>query len=67
MFRIDADIIYGKSLMPKEDLERVQEIKEINKHLTIINYLKEINSKSDTQITVMSNILKKSKNRGDGV
>ena len=46
MFRIDADVIYGKSLMPKEDLEKVQEIKEINKHLTIMYYLQEKNSKS---------------------
>lgn len=46
MFRIDADVIYGKSLMPKEDLEKVQGIKEINKHLTIMYYLQEKNSKS---------------------
>lgn len=63
MFRIDADVIYGKSLMPKEDLEKVQEIKEINKHLTIMYYLQEKNSKSYPHITDMSNILKKSSDK----
>ncbi len=63
MFPIDADVIYGKSLMYKEDPEKVQEIKEINKHLTIMHYLEEQNSKSDTHITEMSNILKKSSER----
>ena len=60
MFRIDADVIYGKSLLYNDDDERVQEIKKINQHLTIIHYLEEQNSKSDTRITEMSNILKKS-------
>lgn len=59
MFRIDADVIYGKSLMPKEDLEKVQEIKEINKHLTIMHYLEEQNSKNYAHITGMNHILKK--------
>ena len=63
MFRIDADVIYGKSLMYKEDPEKVQEIKEINYHLTIMHFLQEKNSKPDPQIIVMSNILKKSSER----
>tara|TARA_Y100001935_G_scaffold179576_1_gene148680 strand:- start:1281 stop:1487 length:207 start_codon:yes stop_codon:yes gene_type:complete len=68
MFPIDKDVIYGKSLLYKDD-ERVQEIKEINKHLTIMHYLEEKNSKSYPHITEMSSILKKSfeKNRGDDV
>ena len=68
MFPIDADVIYGKSLLYNDD-ERVQEIKEINKHLTIMHYLEEKNSKSYPHLTEMSNILKKSleKNRGDDV
>jgi hypothetical protein len=49
--------------MYKEDPEKVQEIKGINKHLTIMHYLEEQNSKSDTHITDMSNILKKSSER----
>ena len=65
MFPIDADVIYGKSLMPKEDLKIVQEIKEINKHLTIMHYLEEKNSKSYPHITEMSNILKKSSEKKD--
>ena len=60
MFPIDADFIYGKSLMYKEDPEKVKEIKEINQHLTIMFYLKENKSKTDPHITEMSNILKKS-------
>ena len=69
MFRIDADVIYGKSLLYNDDDERVQEIKKINNHLTIMHYLEEKNSKSYPHITEMSNILKKSseKNRGDDV
>ena len=69
MFPIDKDVIYGMSLLYKEDPKRVQEIKEINNHLTIIHYLEEKNSKSYPHITEMSNILKKSleKNRGDDV
>jgi hypothetical protein len=69
MFPIDADVIYGKSLLYNDDDERVQEIKEINNHLTIMHYLEEQNSKSYPHITEMSNILKKSseKNRGDDV
>jgi len=63
MFPIDADVIYGKSLMYKEDPEKVQEIKEINQHLTIMYYLEEQNSKSDTLITGMNNILKKSSDK----
>ena len=68
MFPIDADVIYGKSLLYNDD-ERVQEIKKINNHLTIMHYLEEKNSKSYHHITVMSTILKKSleKNRGDDV
>ena len=68
MSRIDADVIYGKSLLYKDD-ERIQEIKGINNHLTIIHYLEEKNSKSYPHITELSNILKKSleKNRGDDV
>ena len=68
MFPIDKDVIYGKSLLYKDD-ERVQEIKEINKHLTIMHYLEEKNSKSYPHITEMSSILKKSfeKNRGGDV
>ena len=45
MFPIDADVIYGKSLLYKEDPKRVQEVKEINNHLTIMHYLEEKNSK----------------------
>ena len=60
MFRIDADVIYGKSLLYNDDDERVQEIKKINNHLTIMHYLEEKNSKSYPHITEMSNILKKS-------
>tara|TARA_Y100001970_G_C13937568_1_gene701467 strand:- start:475 stop:684 length:210 start_codon:yes stop_codon:yes gene_type:complete len=69
MFPIDADVIYGKSLLYKEDPKRVQEVKEINNHLTIMHYLEEKNSKSYPHITEMSTILKKSfeKNRVDDV
>ena len=69
MSRIDVDVIYGKSILYKEDLKRVQEVKEINNHLTIMHYLEEKNSKSYPHITEMSTILKKSskKNRVDDV
>tara|TARA_B100000401_G_C52442601_1_gene548081 strand:+ start:72 stop:281 length:210 start_codon:yes stop_codon:yes gene_type:complete len=69
MSQIDKDIIYGKSLLYNYDDKIVQEIKEINNPLTIMYYLEEQNSKSYSQITGMSTILKKSfeKNRGDDV
>lgn len=71
MSQIDEGVIYGKSLLYNDDGddERVQEIKKINNHLTIMHYLEEKNSKSYPHITEMSNILKKSleKNRGDDV
>jgi len=69
MSQIDEDIIYGKSLLYNSDDKIVQEIKEINNPLTIMYYLEEQNSKSYSQITGMSTILKKSfeKNRGDDV
>ena len=69
MSQIDEDIIYGKSLLYNYDDKIVQEIKEINNPLTIMYYLEEQNSKSYSQITGMSTILKKSfeKNRVDDV
>ena len=62
MSQIDEGVIYGKSLLYNDDGddERVQEIKKINNHLTIMHYLEEKNSKSYPHITEMSNILKKS-------
>ena len=59
MSQIDKDIIYGKSLLYNYDDKIVQEIKEINNPLTIMYYLEEQNSKSYSQITEMSTILKK--------
>ena len=69
MFPFEKNVIYGMSLLYKEDPKRVQEIKEINNHLTIMHYLEGKNSKYYPQITEMSTILKKSfeKNRVDDV
>ena len=69
MSQINEDIIYGKSLLHNYDDKIVQEIKEINNHLTIMYYLEEQNSKPYSQITEMSSILKNNfkKNRVDDV
>ena len=36
MYRFDADYIYGNSVLYKDD-EKVEEIKKINEHLTILH------------------------------
>ena len=55
MYRIDVDYIYGKSLLYKDD-EKVEQIKKINDHLTILHFLQE---KKETHIETMANILSK--------
>ena len=56
MYRIDVDYIYGKSLLYTDD-EKVEQIKKINDHLTILHFLQE---KKETPIETMANILKAS-------
>jgi len=56
MYRFDADYIYGKSLLYKDD-EKVEEIKKINYSLTILHFLKEQNE--NHPIEKMTNILTK--------
>lgn len=56
MYRIDADYIYGKSILYRDD-EKVEQIKKINDHLTILHFLQE---KKETPIETMANILKAS-------
>ena len=56
MYRFDADYIYGKSILYKDD-EKVEEIKKINKSLTILHFLEEQNE--NHPIEKMTNILTK--------
>ena len=56
MYRFDADYIYGKSLLYKDD-EKVEEIKKINYSLTILHFLEEQNE--NHPIEKMTNILMK--------
>jgi len=56
MYRIDADFIYGYSILYKDD-EKVEEIKKINEHLTILHFLEEQNESEP--LNKMTNILTK--------
>jgi len=56
MYRFDTDYIYGKSILYKDD-EKVEEIKKINKSLTILHFLEEQNE--NHPIEKMTNILTK--------
>lgn len=56
MYRFDADYIYGKSILYKDD-EKVEEIKKINYSLTILHFLEEQNE--NHPIEKMTNILTK--------
>lgn len=56
MYRIDADYIYGDSILYKDD-EKVEEIKKINEHLTILHFLEEQNESQS--LKKMAHILTK--------
>jgi len=57
MHNIDTGIIYGKSIFDKND-KKVERIKKINNHMTIIHYLTQQNSKLNSPISELNNILK---------
>jgi hypothetical protein len=56
MYRVDLGDVFGKSILYKDD-EKVEQIKKINDHLTILHFLQE---KKETPIETMANILKAS-------
>ena len=56
MYRFDADYIYGNSILYKDD-EKVEEIKKINEHLTILHFLEEQNESQSLE--KMAHILTK--------
>ena len=57
MHNIDTGINYGKSIFDKND-KKVERIKKINNHMTIIHYLTQQNSKLNSPISELNNILK---------
>lgn len=56
MYRVDADYIYGHSILYKDD-EKVEEIKKINDHLTILHFLEKQNESQSLE--KMAHILTK--------
>lgn len=56
MYRFDADFIYGHSILYKDD-EKVEEIKKINQHLTILHFLEKQNERQSFE--KMAHILTK--------
>ena len=40
MYRVDLGDVFGKSILYKDD-EKVEQIKKINDHLTILHFLQE--------------------------
>ena len=57
MYRVDLGDVFGKSILYKDD-EKVEEIKKINQHLTILHFMQE---KKETHVEKIANILKASK------
>ena len=57
MYRVDVDDIFGQSVLYKDD-EKVEKIKKLNQHLTILHFMQE---KKETHVEKMANILKASK------
>ena len=62
MYKIDVGFIYGHSVLYKDD-EKVEKIKKINDHLTILHFLAEQNDRQS--LKNMANILTKVSERGD--
>jgi hypothetical protein len=58
MYRFDADMIYGNSILYKDD-KKVEEIKKINNHLTILYFLENENNHQEGCFK-MTDILKNS-------
>jgi hypothetical protein len=56
MYKIDVGFIYGHSVLYKDD-EKVEKIKKINDHLTILHFLEEQNDHQS--LKNMTNILTK--------
>ena len=56
MYRFDADYIYGNSILYKDD-EKVEKIKKINEHLTILHFLEKQNESQSLE--KMAHILTK--------
>lgn len=59
MYRFDADMIYGNSVLYKDD-KRVEEIKKINNHLTILYFLENENNPQKECFKKMNDIFKNS-------
>lgn len=59
MYRFDADMIYGNSILYKDD-KKVEEIKKINNHLTILYFLENENNRQEGCFKKMTDILKNS-------
>ena len=57
MYRFDADMIYGNSILYKDN-KRVEEIKKINNHLTILYFLENENNPQEGCFKKMTDILK---------
>lgn len=59
MYRVDLGDVFGQSVLYKDD-EKVEEIKKINQHLTILHFMQE---KKETPVEKMANILKASRKK----
>lgn len=59
MYRFDADMIYGNSILYKDD-KKVEEIKKINNHLTILYFLENENNPQEGCFKKMTDNLKNS-------
>lgn len=57
MYRVDLGDVFGQSVLYKDD-EKVEKIKKLNQHLTILHFMQE---KKETHLEKMANILKASK------
>lgn len=56
MYRVDVGDVFGQSVLYKDD-EKVEQIKKINEHLTILHFMQE---KREKYVEKMDNILKAS-------
>ena len=59
MYRFDHDMIYGNSILFKDD-EKVEKIKKINNHLTILYFLENEKNSQDDCLKKITDILKNS-------
>jgi len=57
MYRVDLGDVYGQSVLYKDD-EKVEKIKKLNQHLTILHFMQE---KKESHVEKIANILKYSK------